>query len=199
MTAAEFAALTLFTGVVTMTPGGATALAMASGARFGLRRSAPLIAGIAAGLASLAAFAAAGFGVLLLGIPQLAFALRLLGSCYLAGLALVIARGAGPGAEDGQREPMSFLMGVDLLWLSPKGWAMALAAAAAFAGTTQGPTQLALVLGGSFGLAATLSLSLWSVAGVALARRLRTRSQWRMLNGALALLLALSLIPIWLA
>ena len=45
--------LVLFVVVSTITPGGATTLATASGAQFGFRRSVPLIAGIAAGLASI--------------------------------------------------------------------------------------------------------------------------------------------------
>ncbi len=47
--------LILFVVVSTITPGGATTLATASGAQFGFRRSMPLMVGIAFGLASLAA------------------------------------------------------------------------------------------------------------------------------------------------
>lgn len=55
-----FVAMVLFAVVAAVTPGGATALATASGARFGFRRSVPLLAGIAFGVASLAAASAAG-------------------------------------------------------------------------------------------------------------------------------------------
>ena len=94
--------------------------------------------------------------------------------------------------------PTSFLGGACLLWLNPKGWAMALGAAASFAALASGPGQLALLLGAAFGLAAAASLSLWCAAGLVLARLLRTERQWRMLNAALGVLLAISVVPMWL-
>ncbi|WP_164066717.1 LysE family transporter, partial [Serratia marcescens] len=71
---------------------GATTLATASGARFGLRRSVPLMAGIAFGLTCLAAAAAAGLAGLLLAAPMLQLAMKLAGSLYLFWLALAIGR-----------------------------------------------------------------------------------------------------------
>ncbi len=88
--------LVLFVIVSTITPGGATSLATASGAQFGFRRSIPLMSGIAIGLASLAAAAAAGLAGLLLAAPSLQTAMRLAGSAYLLWLALKIARSGPP-------------------------------------------------------------------------------------------------------
>ena len=190
--------LALFVLVATVTPGGATALATASGAQFGFRRSVPLMAGIAVGLATLAAAAGAGLAGLLLAVPSLQTVMRLAGSAYLLWLAWQVARSGPPklGAEAGT--PTSFLGGACLLWLNPKGWAMALGAAASFAMLASGPFQLAVLLGSAFGLAAAVSLSLWCVAGLLLARLLRTERQWRLLNALLGVLLAASVIPMWL-
>jgi threonine/homoserine/homoserine lactone efflux protein len=41
-------------------------------------------------------------------------------------------------------------------------------------------------------------LSLWCLAGGLFARTLRTGRQWHMLNAVLGLLLAASIIPMWL-
>ena len=190
--------LALFVLVATVTPGGATTLATASGAQFGFRRSVPLMAGIAVGLATLAAAAGAGLAGILLAAPSLQTAMRLAGSAYLLWLAWQIARSGPPklGTEVGV--PTSFLGGACLLWLNPKGWAMALGAAASFAVLASGPFQLAVLLGSAFGLAAAVSLSLWCLAGLLLARLLRTERQWRLLNAALGVLLAASVIPMWL-
>ena len=92
----SFGPLALFAFVATVTPGGATTLATASGARFGLRRSLPLISGIAIGLASLAAAASAGLGGLLLAAPAMRDLLKIAGSVYLLWLALKIARSGPP-------------------------------------------------------------------------------------------------------
>ena len=47
-------------------------------------------------------------------------------------------------------------------------------------------------------LAAALSLSVWCAAGLLMARVLRTEAQWRVVNMALGVLLALSILPMWL-
>lgn len=190
--------LLLFVVVSTVSPGGATTLATASGAHFGFRRSLPLIAGIAAGLASMAAIAAAGLAGLLLASPALHLVMKAGGSAYLLWLAWRTARRGAPGSAPGAARPSSFAGGVWMLWHNPKGWAMTVAAAASFAGLADGPVGLGVLLGAVFGLCAALSLSLWCVAGLLLARALRSEAQWRALNGALGVLLVASILPLWL-
>src|SRR5918997_4891425 len=90
---ADILSLLAFAISATVTPGGATLLATASGARFGLRRSLPLLAGIAAGLAALVALAGAGLGSLLQAAPALQSAIRGAGSAYLLWLARRISWG----------------------------------------------------------------------------------------------------------
>lgn len=202
--------------VSTVSPGGATTLATASGASFGYRRSLPLLAGIAAGLASMAASAAAGLSSVLLALPSLQFAMKAVGSVYLLWLAVQIMRRGAPnmaatraglsgsasgsgGTSDGSSgSPTGFVSGVWMLWHNPKAWAMTMGAAASFAALANGPTRLGLLLGAAFGACAFASLSLWCVAGLLLGRILRTAAQWRALNTVLGLLLAASIVPIWL-
>lgn len=193
----SLAPLALFALVATITPGGATTLATASGARFGFRRSLPLMAGIAVGLGSLAAAAAAGLAGILLAVPALQTAMKVAGSAYLLWLAWKIAVAGRPDAATGPQNPTSFLGGALLLWLNPKGWAMAFGAAASFAMLATDPLRLGLLLGATFALAASLSLTLWCLAGLMLARLLRSDRQWRLVNAGLGLLLALSIVPMW--
>lgn len=195
---AEFLPLVLFVLVSTITPGGATTLATASGAHFGYRRSLPLITGIAIGLASMAASAAAGLGSVILALPFLQFAMKAAGSLYLLWLAWKIGRSGPPHLEAHITKPTSFSSAVWLLWYNPKGWAMTLGAAASFATLATSPLQLGVLLGASFGIAALLSLSFWCVAGLLLAHLLRTDLQWRIFNVLLGLLLAVSIVPTWL-
>ena len=190
--------LVLFAVVSTITPGGATTLATASGANFGFRRSLPLIAGIASGLASMAAMAAIGLGGVLLALPSLRLAMRAGGSAYLLWLAWQIGRRGPPHRAGAAVKPIGFVAGMWMLWHNHKGWAMTVGAAASFAALAGGPTRLGLLLGTTFGLCALLSLSLWCMAGLLLARRLRTDQPWRALNATLAVLLAASIVPTWL-
>ncbi|WP_233872898.1 LysE family translocator [Paraburkholderia adhaesiva] len=195
--------LVLFVAVSTVTPGGATTLATASGARFGFVRSIPLMLGIAIGLALLAAVAALGLGGLLLALPSLQTAVKALGSAYLLWLAWRIARSGPPGAGNdpasaaGPARPVTLVNGFLLLWLNPKSWAMTIGAAASFALLASNPNRLAMLLGTTFGVAACASLAVWCALGVLLARVFRTPSHWRMLNLAMGVLLAASLIPTW--
>lgn len=196
----------LFTLVSTLTPGGATTLATASGVRFGLRRSLPLLAGIAIGLASLAAASGAGLGALLLASPLLQTAMKLGGTAYLLWLAWRIGRSGpppspGPEAPGGAAadRPSGFWTGVLLLWLNPKGWAMTLGAAASFAALSPDPLRLSLLLAAAFGICAAFSLTLWCLGGLLLARSLTSDRQWRTVNALLGLLLAASILPVWIA
>lgn len=198
MSFAPLVPLALFALVATLSPGGATTLATASGAGFGYRRSLPLIGGIAAGLASMAAAAAAGLAGVLVAIPALQLALKAAGSAYLLWLGWQIAGRGAPRGAGARARPSSFAAGVWMLWHNPKAWAMTTGAAASFAALADGPVHLGLLLGLAFGLSATLSLSLWCGAGLLLARLLRTDRQWRTLNAILGALLALTVVPLWL-
>jgi threonine/homoserine/homoserine lactone efflux protein len=189
--------LFLFAAIATISPGGATTLATASGAHFGFRRSLPLISGIAAGLASMAAAAALGLAGMLLALPVLRFGMKAAGTLYLLWLAWRIASSGPPHLNRTVARPTRFIGGIWMLWYNPKGWAMTSGAAVSFAALADSPARLALLLGLVFGVAALVSLVIWCIAGQALARVLRAAWQWRTLNVLLAILLALSIFPMW--
>ena len=189
--------LLLFVAVATITPGGATTLATASGARFGFTRSIPLMLGIAIGLAVLAAVASLGLGSMLLAVPALQTVVKALGSAYLLWLAWRVARSGPPNAGEGPARPSTLIEGILLLWLNPKSWAMTVGAAASFALLASSPNRLAMLLGGAFGVAACVSLALWCALGALLARMLRMPKHWRMLNLVMGALLAASVLSMW--
>ncbi|MBL4891414.1 MAG: LysE family transporter [Rhizobiaceae bacterium] len=192
-----FLSLMTFAIIATISPGGATTLATASGVQFGLVRSIPLICGIAFGLALLNGAVGGGLGGLINTFPQIQLALKVFGSTYLLWLAWTIGKQGAPKSSGDADTPIGFLKGLLLLWLNPKGWTMAVSAAAAFASLSDSPQRLAILLGTVFGTAALLSLSLWCIGGQWLSLFLKTEQQWRYVNIALGLLLAISIIPMW--
>ncbi len=114
--AADLLSLVAFAAVATATPGGANLLAAASGARFGLRRSLPLLADFALGLAALVAVAGAGLGALLDTVPGGEVAMRAAGSADLLWLAWRIARDGAPDVREREdARPAGFITGVVLL------------------------------------------------------------------------------------
>lgn len=134
----DYLPLLVFVLVSTITPGGATTLATASGAHFGYRRSLPYMVGIAAGLASMAASTAAGLGGVVLALPGLQLGMKALGSLYLLWLAWRIGRSGPPHVAARLNKPAGFVGGLWMLWHNPKGWTMTLGAAASFAALAPG-------------------------------------------------------------
>lgn len=189
--------LIAFAAISTVTPGATTTLATASGAHFGFRRSLPFMVGVAIGLTGMAVAAAVGLASLLLAMPSLEFAMKLAGSAYLLWLAVRIGRSGPPHLDKSIAKPTSFAGALWIQLQNPKGWAMTLGAAASFGELARGPGELAALLGTVFGLLALLSLMLWCVAGLLLARLLTQAWQWRALNIALALMLAASIVTMW--
>lgn len=187
----------LFVLVSTITPGGATTFATASGAHFGFRRSIPLVAGFAFGLGSMACAAAAGLGSVLMALPTLQIAMKALGSIYLIWLSVRIGRSGPPHGAKDMVKPTGFIAGVWMLWYNPKGWAVTISAAASFAALATGPVRFAMLLGLTFCLVAAFSLSVWCMLGQMLGRLLKTAWQWRVVNVALACLLMISIVPMW--
>jgi threonine/homoserine/homoserine lactone efflux protein len=118
----DILSLLAFAVSATVTSGSATLVATASGARFDLRRSLPLLAGISAGLAALVALAGAGLGALLQAAPALQSAMRVAGSAYLLWLAWQIAWSGAPDIRQAEgSSPVGFSTGIALLWLNPEG------------------------------------------------------------------------------
>jgi threonine/homoserine/homoserine lactone efflux protein len=188
----------LFVIVATTTPGGATTLATASGIQFGLRRSVPLLIGVAFGMMILMALAASGLATVLEKMPVLSFAMKITGTGYLLWLAYQIGSAGRPNqAPDRQHTPVGFFGAMALLAVNPKAWAMSLGAAASFTSLAEDPFSLALIMGLTFGLSGLISLTLWCLGGVVLSNALRTDRHWRITNFSLGLLLVLSILPMW--
>jgi threonine/homoserine/homoserine lactone efflux protein len=191
--------LVTFATIAAITPGGANMLAVASGVRFGLRRSIGLLTGMASGMALLSASAAAGMGALLTARPEIQTLMQVVGSAYLLWLAWQIGSSGRPKARsDVDPLPLGPGAGLLLLWLNPKAWAVSLGAASAYTSLIESPAALALTIGAIFGTAALGSLTLWCLGGVLLARSLASERHWRLVNTALGVLLALSVLSMWL-
>lgn len=140
-----WSALALFAFVSSITPGPNNLLATASGARFGLRRTLPQVAGVTFGFSVLLALAASGVASLVGRHPAIASMLAIAGYAYLTWLAvrLLIAacRPVAAFASVGQTpRPMTFAQSSLFQFANPKAWMMALSAASSLlAGHRQSP------------------------------------------------------------
>ena len=172
-------------------PGPATVSLAATGAAFGPRRSLAYTAGIDAGMVVVMSLTAAGVTGLVLAIPGAAPVVAVLAALYFIHLAWRIAS-APPLQDTAQGSEPSFMAGVLLSLINPKGYA---AMAALFSGFAliRGRPELdaALKLGVLVVIVASVNAA-WLFAGAALTRFFREPRTSRIINVAFAILLVAS-------
>jgi threonine/homoserine/homoserine lactone efflux protein len=192
----ELAALVGFSFVSSVTPGPNNILLWASGAEFGFRRTIPHVVGTALGIGSMALALAAGLGVLITTIPEIAFVMKVLGSGYLLYLAYQIA-GARALERGSIARPLGLLQAAAFQAINPKAWVFALGAL-----TTFRPTELAAVPG-SILVAFTMMLvviptaALWAGGGDALSRLVSGERAQRIVSVILAALVVMTVALVW--
>lgn len=195
MTYDLLAALLAFAFVSVVTPGPNNLMLFASGMNFGLRRSAPHVAGVTLGVVFMVLLLGAGVAGTVAHSPRAALALRGLSLLYMLWLAWKIATAAPPDPEavEGVGRPLTFLQAVAFQWVNPKAWVMALTALGAYALDAGGAGVLTVA--GAFLLVGPPCNLLWVAAGARLRRLLARPKTLRRVNVTLALLLLASLWP----
>ena len=160
--------------VAAITPGPNNFIVMAASARSGLRAAVPAAAGVVAGSLGLLAIVWAGAGAAFTAAPWLRPGLTLAGAfylCWLGGGLIWRARTPSSAAVDpaGDGLPSSGLGVAAFQLLNPKGWVLVLTATAAM---SREPAALYL-LAALFVVIPVPCLSVWAVAGKAIAERLK--------------------------
>ncbi|TFW05119.1 LysE family translocator [Oxalobacteraceae bacterium OM1] len=190
--------LAIFAFVSSITPGPNNIMLTSSGIVFGFARSIPHMLGITVGFGVLLALCAAGIGSLVMAVPSIHTALKLIGSAYLLYLAWNLRSMAFREAESSSARPMSFFGAAAFQFANPKAWVMAITGASAFLPGIQ-PAALAIAVFCIIFCAVNLPcISVWAGTGAAL-RRYLTQPLWQRLFCALMVALTVySAIAIWL-
>jgi threonine/homoserine/homoserine lactone efflux protein len=126
MSATEVTALLLFCTAMSFSPGPNTTLSTALAANGGLRRALRFCVAVPAGWALLMVGSGLGLGALVLGMPALRWAVKLVGVAYMLWLAWKLARAAQLAQVDERRLRVTFWQGVGLQFLNIKAWMLAL-------------------------------------------------------------------------
>ena len=143
----EFTALLLLATAMSFSPGPNTTLATALGANHGLRPALPFIFAVPVGWCALLLVCSMGLGALLLAVPALSWAVKVIGVAYLLWLAFKIYRSRPPGETDAAPLTVSFKQGVALQFVNIKAWMLALTIVSSWiAGRTDPGLRLAVVL-----------------------------------------------------
>jgi threonine/homoserine/homoserine lactone efflux protein len=187
--------MTLYSAVMSITPGPNNMMLTASGARFGYRGALPQILGILVGGFVMTTASCLGLGALFVACPPAQAGLRIVGALYLAWLAWRLC-GTRLG-ETAVRQPLSFTEGALFQFVNPKGWLKAVTLGSAFLppGLDAGVAALLVsVVGVVVGFPC---ISLWALFGVAIRRFLHDPAHLRAFNLAMAgtlLVLAFTLL-----
>lgn len=179
----------LFTLSMTITPGPNNMLLTASGARFGYRRTLPLIGGIVLGIISQLVLSALGLGVLFEEFPVLKSLLKVFGVLYLVYLAYRIAFPTIKEERENEAEqPLGLMAGAGFQYLNPKAYIMSITAMSVY--PLQGelflPSALLIIV--FFLIITPLAISVWAVFGTLLGRLMssdRSARGVRMLLGGM--------------
>ena len=190
---AQVTAFVTFSAVAAGTPGPSNTLLTATGARAGVRHGLPSLLGQVTGMGTMLFAVTLGLGHLLLAHPLALQVLKWGGAAMICWMAWRIAT-ATP-AEHTVGTPAGFLGMAAFQWVNPKGWLIGAAAVATFldrrAGGALGQAVLFAAL---FTLTALPCCFPWLAFGAALQRYLRAPRTRRVLNAAMAALLAASVI-----
>ena len=195
MSAAEVTALLLFCTAMSFSPGPNTTLSTALAANGGLRRALRFCVAVPTGWTLLMAGSGLGLGALVLGVPALRLAIKLVGVAYMLWLAWRLA-GAGQLARvDESRLRVTFWQGVGLQFLNIKAWMLALTLTAGWvvnaAGTpAANPGERLAIISAIMVVFAFSSNFAYALLGSMLRQWLSQGSRLLWFNRALALVLA---------
>jgi threonine/homoserine/homoserine lactone efflux protein len=190
-----FLALVTFSFVMAFTPGPNNIMLAASGVNFGFARTLPHMAGIALGFPLLLIACGAGLGLAFAAVPALQTALKIAGALYMLWLAFKVAT-AHQGAEAGRgpARPFTFWQALAFQWVNPKAVVAALSAIAIYVRPGHERVDFPIMVA-VLALCTAGSVFTWTGFGVALRRLLRDPVHARLFNGAMALLLVASIVP----
>lgn len=173
-------------------PGPATLSLTATGAAFGAGRGLAYLAGIVVGMVLVMAAVAAGLVGLLMAVPGATPVVTVLAGAYFLYLAWRIAM-APPLSDDNARRPApTFIAGLALSLVNPKGYA---AMAALYSGFVLVPGRVGTDVAAKMAVLTLVIVAVnvaWLLAGAGLTRFFRDPRSNRLINVAFAVLLVAS-------
>lgn len=196
----------LFVLVSITTPGPNNIMTLHSGARYGIKRTVPLVLGIQFGFALMIAIIAFGSAIILSRIEGAATLLRIVCFVYLMYLAWRIASSPPPNLDapleaelESGAKPIRMIEAMLFQWVNPKAWAVAVATVGTY-GFLFGDT-LSTMLGfaGTFLALGLPSSFAWACGGTLIGKLLRSPAHYRVFSVTAAIAMIAAVVPALLA
>ena len=143
----EFTALLVLATAMSFSPGPNTTLSTALGANHGLRRALPFVCAVPVGWGALLLVCALGLGALVVAVPLLSWAVKIIGVAYLLWLAFKVSQSRQLSQADADKLNVTFWQGAALQFVNIKAWMLALAIVSGWIAGREAPgMRLAIVL-----------------------------------------------------
>ena len=186
-TALSMAAFAL---AASISPGPVNVVALASGARHGLRPSMRHVTGATVGFTALLLLAGLGLNTLTAAWPAFTQVLQWGGIAFLLYMAWALATDGGEIGQAAGRKPPSMLLGAGMQWVNPKAWLASAGGIGAFA--SSGNVADVWTFAAIYFVICYGSIAAWAAAGAFLHQVLGDPSKVRALNRTLAATLVVS-------
>lgn len=192
----ELAALAAFAFVSAATPGPNNVMLWASGIQFGLRPTLPHVLGTSVGIGMMAIGVEAGLGIIITTVPPVELAFKVIGSAYLLYLAYRVT-GIHAVQQTEVAHPLRLGQAALFQVVNPKAWVFVVAAF-----TTFRPSGLPSPVASAWMILTMVAIVLpsallWAAGGGLLAQFINTSRAQRVVAVALGLLLAGTVVLIW--
>jgi threonine/homoserine/homoserine lactone efflux protein len=143
----EFTALLILGTAMSFSPGPNTTLSTALAANHGLRHALRFVCAVPVGWGVLLTVCAAGVGGLIVAVPALSWAVKVVGVGYLLWLAFKLSNAGRLAQADNTRLQVTFWQGAALQFVNIKAWMFALSVVAGWiAGRGDALVRFAIVL-----------------------------------------------------
>ncbi|WP_444996323.1 LysE family translocator [Aliikangiella sp. IMCC44359] len=198
----QLISLLTFAIVASITPGPNNFMLMSSGILFGFKKTMPHIIGIVLGFVSMLTAAVLGLAQLILMLPWLVIAIKIIGASWLSWMAFNYFLAASQlnkthsKVATTQSRPFKFYEAFAFQWANPKGLITAVSCAGAFSGVSQDLSSRAFIIGSCFLLVGMGTCLLWTLIGNSLKRYMYNGTYAKALHIFMGVLILLTAIVI---
>ena len=191
----DYIALITYIFVITITPGPNNILVVASGGKFGYRKTLPHIIGIGFGTALLTAFVCLGLGAVFIKLPILHQILSWAGLIYMLYLAWKLL-GMKVSNEKSGQSPFNLWQAILFQFINPKVWVSMSILASIFMPKGEEVITPTIIISLIVGLISFPCTSAWALFGKAIRKFLNTQRNQLIFNYVMAILLVVTALLI---
>lgn len=181
-----------FALAASISPGPVNLVSLAAGVRYGFRAAMWHVTGATLGFTVLLLLTGFGLHELIERWPQAASVIKWAGVAFLLYMAYRLATDDGELSTDKEARRPSAWAGAAMQWLNPKAWLAAVAGIGIYCAGRD--TILVWQFAAIYCVICYASLACWAYAGVFLRRFLHDARRMRVLNRAMAVLIAASVV-----